>query len=380
MAIAVKEGRAINGVEAVAERPDGTRVSCMAFPSPLRNASGEIVGAVNVIVDISERKSANVLASRLASIVETSDDAIIGKDLNGIITTWNKGAERLFGYAAGEVIGKSVMLLIPIDRRDEEAKILERLCRGERIDHYETIRRRKDGSLVEISLSVSPVNDEHGRIVGASKIARDITERKLAAERIQILAHEVDHRAKNLLALVQATVNLSQAETAHDLKAAVVGRLRAIATAHSMFAKSRWLGADLRRLVAEELAPSAASHGARSHFEGPELLLDPNAAQSISIVLHELTTNAVKYGALSDDTGTLGVSWTTGGDGRTTLRWSETGGPVVATPSRRGFGTRVMEQLVRDQIGGDVTFDWRPEGLLCEIALPAGIPAVGQIG
>ena len=194
----------------MAERPDGTRVPFTAFPSLLRDTTGKVVGAVNMFVDISERKRSEEMAQRLASIVESSDDAIISKDLNGTITSWNKGAERLFGYAAEEAIGKPITMLIPPDRQDEEATIIDRIRRGERIEHYETVRRRKDGSSVEISLTVSPIRNAQGKIIGASKIARDITERKRSEEQIAILAREAEHRAKNVLATVQATVHLTQ--------------------------------------------------------------------------------------------------------------------------------------------------------------------------
>src|SRR5205823_2196757 len=161
------------------------------------DSSGALIGAVNMLVDISERKRAERVTRQLAWIVETSDDAIVSKDLNGVIATWNRGAERLFGYLAQEVIGKSITLLIPPERQDEETKILERIRRGERIDHYETVRRRKDGSQVTISLSISPITDENGKIIGASKIARDITEQKRKEEHIALLAREADHRSKN---------------------------------------------------------------------------------------------------------------------------------------------------------------------------------------
>jgi PAS domain S-box-containing protein len=181
-------------------------VPFIAYPSPLWDSSGALVGAINMLVDITERRRAEQFRLRLSSIVESSEDAIASKDLNGIIATWNRGAERLFGYSADEIIGKPITILIPPERQDEEPLILERIQRGERIDHYETIRRRKDGSLIEISLTVSPVRDADGRIVGASKIARDITERKRKERHIALLAREVDHRSKNLLALVQAAV------------------------------------------------------------------------------------------------------------------------------------------------------------------------------
>jgi len=371
MAVALKERRPIRGQEAVAERPDGTRVPFMAFPTPLRDASGEVVGAVNMLVDISERKRAERVARRLASIVESSDDAVVSKDLNGIIATWNRGAERLFGYMAEEVIGEPITILIPPERRDEESGILERIRRGEHVDHYETVRRRKDGSLVTVSLTVSPVTDETGRIVGASKIARDITEQKRREEHVDLLAREVDHRSKNLLALVQATVRLTQGETARELKAAIEGRLQALANAHALLAQTRWIGADLRSLVVEELSPYCQDGEARVLIDGPNLMLEPEPAQSIAIALHELATNAVKYGALSVPAGRVRIEWSRGGAGTLLIRWTETDGPPVKPPTRQGFGTRVMERLVRGQLDGEVRYDWRERGLACEIGVRA---------
>jgi PAS domain S-box-containing protein len=178
MAIALKEGRIVRGAEAIAERPDGKRIWFEAYPTPLRDGQGRVTGGINMLVDITDRKRAEEARARLAAIVESSADAIVGKDLNGIIQSWNSGAERLFGYTAQEAIGQPVTILIPPDHLDEEPEILRRIRRGERIEHYETIRRRKDGTLLNISLTVSPIADGSGRITGASKIARDITEQK----------------------------------------------------------------------------------------------------------------------------------------------------------------------------------------------------------
>ena len=154
----------------------------------------------------------DVIAHYLASIVDSSDDAILSKDLNSIIRSWNKGAERLFGYTAEEAVGKPVTMLMPPDRLNEESSILDRIQRGERIEHYETIRRRKDGSLVEISITVSPIRTPEGHIIGASKIARDITERRQAQERQQFLIRELRHRSANLFAVVQSIAGRSLVE------------------------------------------------------------------------------------------------------------------------------------------------------------------------
>ena len=290
--------------------------------------------------------------------------------LDGIITSWNKGAEQIFGYATEEVIGRPITILIPADRQDEELAILERVRQGERIKYYETVRQRKDGSLIVLSLSVSPIRSAEGEIVGASKIARDITERKRSEEQIATLAREAEHRTKNVLATVQSTVNLSQSKTLDGLKRAIEGRIQALANVHALFVKSRWNGAELSSLVVQELAPYLHDKESRANIDGPQLLLEPNVAQTIAITLHELATNAAKYGALSVVKGRVEVKWSLATDDRLILTWTETGGPAVKKPTRQGFGTRVMERMIRDQHKGDLRLDWRAEGLACEIILP----------
>ena len=162
-----------------------------------------------LLVEMNSRRKAQIGLAQLASVVETSEDAILTKDLNGIITSWNKGAERVFGYEASEVIGKPISLLIPPDRPDEEPTILERLRKGQRIEHYETVRRRKDGAFIDISLSVSPLADAAGTIVGASKIARDITERRRAVAQQEMLVREISHRVKNAFTVVNGILAIS---------------------------------------------------------------------------------------------------------------------------------------------------------------------------
>ena len=344
---------------------------------PIRDRSGTVVFLHPTGIDITEQRhsDAALRASEqrlrwLASIVESSDDAIVSKNLDGVITSWNKGAERIFGYSAEEAIGQPITIVIPQDRRDEERTILTRIRRGERIDHFETVRQRKDGGLIAISLTVSPVRNAENKIVGASKVARDITAQKRSQEQIAMLAREAEHRSKNLLASVQATVKLSHAETAEALKHAIEGRIRALANVHSLFVESRWIGAELSSIAKQELAPYSEKGEERVHIDGPQVMLEPNTAQAIAVALHELATNSVKYGALSTDRGQIELEWAHAEDGLLSFRWREMNGPTVKMPQRLGFGSRVIELMI-GQLRGNARFDWGPEGLVCEIALQA---------
>jgi PAS domain S-box-containing protein len=320
----------------------------------------------NVLIDISERQRAARVEHHLAAIVESSHDSIISEDLNGTVTTWNKAAERLFRYLAEETVGKSITILMPADRLNEGVEILERIRRGEH-SHFETVRRRKDGSLVVISLTVSPVIDDSGKIIGASEIARDITEEKRREEQINLLAREAEHRTKNLLAIVQATVQLAQGRTTADLKAGIKGRLRALASIHALLAKSRWAGADLHQLVTEELSACCQIGDTRTEIDGPELMLEPDKAEAMAMALHELATNSIKYGALSAPTGRLKIEWRTDSSHRFCFQWTETGGPRVKPPTHQGFGTSMMEGMISSQLGGEINFHWCEQGLVFEI-------------
>ena len=201
-----------------------------------RTSRATPAGAVCLMVDFTERALMEQTKQRFAAIVESSDDAIIAKDLNAVITDWNRGAERLFGYMAEEAIGRPITMLIPEDRHDEEPGILARLRRGERIEHYETVRRRKDGALVDIDLTVSPIKNRAGRITGASKIARDITAKRRAERQQRLLIAEMNHRIKNLFSLAGSIVNLSarKAASVSQLAQSVSERLRALARAHEL--------------------------------------------------------------------------------------------------------------------------------------------------
>jgi PAS domain S-box-containing protein len=320
------------------------------------------------------RQRAEGARAHLAAIVESSDDAIVGKNLDGIIQSWNKGAERLFGYGAEEAIGKSVTLLIPPERLHEEPEIIGRIRKGERVDHYETVRRRKDGSLFDISLTVSPIKNADGEIIGASKIARDITERKRAEAQRTLLIDELNHRVKNTLATVIsiarqsfANPNTDEARTSFD------SRIRRLAQTHSRLSEASWSGVALATIVADELGPYRRDDGANLRIEGPSITLSPKSALMLGLAVHELATNAAKHGALSTKAGTVSVNWRLAGpDRRLQFDWVESGGPLVAAPGRSGFGRLLLERALVSDLKCDVELDFAPQGLHCAISLPLG--------
>jgi two-component sensor histidine kinase/DNA-binding response OmpR family regulator len=197
----------------------------------------------------------------------------------------------------------------------------------------------------------------------------DITERKLAEERQLLLAREVDHRARNALAIVQAIVRLSKSSSKEGYVKAVEGRIQALAQAHTLLSESRWQGADVKRLAMEEIAPYCNPDPARIKVEGMPVSLSPERAQGLALVLHELATNSAKYGALSVPEGTLAIRWAVK-DGVFMLEWEEAGGPPVSPPSSYGFGTTIMNTSMKHQFGGNVGWDWHPGGLHCTLEIP----------
>jgi two-component sensor histidine kinase len=250
------------------------------------------------------------------------------------------------------------------------ADILRRIRNGERVDHYETQRRHKSGAIVDISLTVSPIYDERNSIVGASKIARDIGERRRNERRLKLLMSELDHRAKNMLAVAQAMLRLTRAESLHDFVAAVEGRLGALARVHTQVADNRWEGAELCAIALSSLEAFGSREGG-TLVEGPSVWLSPEAAQVVGVLLHELATNAAKHGSLSVQGGSVALRWALGATGDLRLTWVERGGPPVGKPSRRSFGSRVIERNVPEQLGGSAIVKWLPQGLECEFVIPS---------
>jgi PAS domain S-box-containing protein len=292
---------------------------------------------------------------------------------------WSPEHYALFGLspAAGEPASLAAFLALvhPDDRDAVRTAMREALASGEYLAEFRILRPGRNGGEETLWLigrgrrMPSPL----GRVGAILGVHVDITARKEAEERQLLLMREVDHRAKNALAVVQAVLRLTRADSMPAFAKAVEGRVAALARAQTLLTESRWTGADFRAMLRGELAPFVAN-GSSSQvlLNGPPVLIAPLTAQPLSMALHELATNAAKYGSLSVLDGTLALSWREDPPGvRLRLRWEEAGGPPIAgPPRRRGFGSRVIEATVRDQLRGEVSFSWPPAGLVCEIDIP----------
>jgi PAS domain S-box-containing protein len=329
-----------------------------------------------------EAREAEARSARLASILEISPDFVGTADATGRVLYLNPAARQLGGLPKQGELGQ---LVIDDFHPPEAARLLhkEALPAAEREGFWvgENILSARDdmGALRAVPVSqLVLAHDGMDSLKIFSTVMRDLTERKRAEERQALLSREVDHRAKNALAVVQAALRLTPKEDAVAYARAVEGRVDALARAHNLLAGHRWEGVDLLTLLEAELAPFLAGGSGggrgRAELDGPNVMLSPEATQPLAMAVHELGTNAVKHGALSAPGGRVSVSWRLaegGTSSRLSLRWTEVGGPTVAgPPARRGFGTRVLDATVRHQLGGKVALAWEAAGLICDFEIP----------
>lgn len=283
--------------------------------------------------------------------------------------SWDDGQHRIFG-ANGAFIAnhENVCALIHPDDREVYLKTLDDIAQGGPSRQFEFRVGRSGGRVKWCLASAAATADQDNKVHRISGVTFDITDRKEAEEQQNLLAREVDHRAKNTLAVVQSILRLSRAENVSDYMSSVEGRVHALSRAHNLLSKSRWLGVSLHGLFDEELAPYREAE--KITLRGPEVALRAAAAQSLALAIHELSTNAAKYGALSSLDGRLTVDWALA-DGRLTITWQELNGPPVAPPKKRGFGTNILLGSVEKQLSGVVKMDWNSNGLACRISIPA---------
>jgi len=282
--------------------------------------------------------------------------------------SWDEGQYRIFGVEPKDfqISTDNIRDLLHPDDWEPLRQVVWRMAKGERTQQVEFRVRRPNGELRWCTGTAAASVDAAGNVVRISGVTIDVTERKEAEERQVLLAREVDHRARNALAIIQSIIRLTRAKSVDDYVATVEGRIKALALAHTLLSDSRWHGADLGTLVAEEFAPYRG--GNKVELKGPNVSLSPATAQGIALALHELATNAAKHGALSSLKGKVGLTWQLQSD-VLTLHWVENGGPPIKTPSARSFGLKVIKASIEQQLGGKTTFDWNPKGLRCDLAI-----------
>ncbi|ODT89634.1 PAS domain S-box protein [Phenylobacterium sp. SCN 70-31] len=356
----------------------GLRASGEEFPIEASISQAQIGDerlATVILRDITERRAAEeaVLESRrrMQAIVESAMDALITVDERQHILVFNPAAERMFGVAASDAIGSPIERFVPERFRAGHGRHIDRFkeagMTNRRMGALGAVSAlRANGEEFPVEASISQV--KVGGATLGTVILRDITERRANEEARDLLAREVDHRAKNALAVVQAVISLTRAASKEAFVTAVRGRISALGRAHSLLAQNRWQGGDLAQIVMDEMA----GYGRDGHVEitGPSVALRPNAVQPISLLVHELATNAVKYGALSVEGGRVRVAWTLRRDGALGLVWEEQGGPPVAAPGSPGFGSTLVREVATRQLAGELDIQWPATGMRLTAILP----------
>lgn len=311
----------------------------------------------------------------LRSFVEAVPGVVYAKDTDGRMLIANRGTSDLLGMAPELYLGRTDMEFL--QDKQQATKIMRtdrRIMKTGVQEQVEEEVRLADGTPAVWLSTKAPLRNAEGAVIGLVGTSVDITDRRRAEERERLLAREVDHRGKNLLAVVQSVVQLTRADTIEAFVDSISGRIAALSRAHSLLADSRWDGAELAAIVREELAPFAALRDERVLIAGAPLQLKPDAAQTLALVVHELATNAAKYGSLSTEAGRLGVQWTLDEGAAQTvwlnLLWVENGGPPVSAPEGLGFGSTIIKTSIERQLRGRLTKSWRPEGLFCEVSVP----------
>jgi len=324
----------------------------------VRARTGELEYSNARLLESEQRRSLALAAGRMGSWDWVNGDWM-----------WDEGQFRIFGVDPQNFAVKpeNVQALLHPDDVDELRNAVTQF--GEGVKSYETEFRivRPDGEIRWLFGTAAASTDKAGRVIRVSGVTVDITERKRAEERQNLLTREVDHRAKNALALAQSIVRLTRGESAKSYMQAVEGRIGALARVHTILSLSSWQGAEISKLVDEELAPYLMND--QIVFSGSNLQLQPATAQTLAMALHELVTNSAKYGALSTLAGRLTINWKVEAD-VLKLLWEERDGPAVVEPVSRGFGTRSVIASIESQLGGRAEFDWHPEGLICRLSVP----------
>jgi PAS domain S-box-containing protein len=384
----LKTGTPVRDVERIVEHADGKRLIVSVNIDPLRNAKGELVGAVNCFLDITARKRADAALeqSRLHTLEQdqrlaaTYEHAAIGISEiapDGGFLRVNEAICAITGYSREDLLASKLFRFTHPDDADPDREGFRKQVAGE-LEFYSVEKRfiRKDGRVIWLSVRSSPVRDADNRLLYLVRVVQDITERKAAEQRQKLLMDELNHRVKNTLATVQSLASQTArgAHTPAVFRERFEGRLIALSKAHDQLTSHHWESADLRELLSGSLAPYAGAGPERVVLRGEDVILRPRAVLTLAMAVHELTTNAAKYGALSVPGGRIEIHWQPERDanGRSQLRieWKEQGGPSVAVPEQRSFGSKLIEGSIAAELGGTARLVFEPNGLRCEIVIP----------
>lgn len=314
-------------------------------------------------------------SAELSALVASSGDAIISIDLDGTIRTWNHGAEALFGFRREEIIGKSKTVIVPEDRSTEFEDLRRQILAGESI-RVETKRRHKDGTIIDVSLDSAPIRRPDDTIFAISSIIHNISDRKAAEDHAEFLMRELTHRSKNQLAIIQCIANQTAKHTSskEEFVDAFEQRISGFAASHDLLTHWNWKDVPLDQLVRGQLEVFVQWPSPQVDADGPSVKLDAASAQALGLALHELATNSTKYGALSIGSGHIKISWSRKSNGQSEplldVAWLETGGPEVVMPTRRGFGSFVIEQMASASLSGEACIEYRPQGIVWRISFP----------
>jgi two-component sensor histidine kinase/CheY-like chemotaxis protein len=328
------------------------------------NRTAELQASTTRLLESEQRRSLALAAGRMGS---WDWDLVSGK------IAWDEGQHAIYGVTPGQfaVTPASFKVLIVPDDWERLQVGMASLMEDGQPHHGEFRVRRPDGEIRWCSSTAAASRDEVGKVIRISGVTMDITERREAEERQTLLAREVDHRAKNAMAIVQSIVRLTKADSISSYVSIVDGRIKALSRAHVLLSNARWQGADLDKLADEELAPYRSTHADRLSIFGPKVILEPTKAQTLALALHELATNAAKYGALSSVAGQLTLWWEMQAD-VLIIHWHETAGPETHTPSVTGFGKQIITGSIERQLGGQTKFEWLRSGLRCTLTIPCG--------
>ena len=377
--IALRQGKSVRGLEAILERADGTRIPVVPYPTPLRDETGSIVGVVNMTVDISERQQAErTLAERNAQLALAGRAARVGSyvyDVNKDITQISEGYASIHGLPEGTsetTISEWRSRVHPEDLAQAEGLREQAFAERRKEDNAEYRIILSTGELRWIERRGAISYGKDGRPERVVGVNIDVTERKRAEQHQLALNAELDHRVKNVLATVSAIIAQTQeaSNSRADFVTGLNRRINSLARTHELLSETNWRGASLAEIIRRELTPYTRGN---TDPRGPSVTLKAEATQAVATVLHELTTNAAKYGALSNGRGRVSVRWRrqqNASHDRLVIEWQEAGGPPVLTPSRSGYGTSIIRELIPFELGGVVELSFAPEGTRCRLEIP----------